>query len=147
VGLACCPVERCWNGRRLHTGCSAGEPVTADAFDRPLKVLRYTASDCPNCRHAVDLEVNGELRSAGGRTIERWTICELGLWAGPASLYNLVNHRAPVKRVGRCPSFEDTPADLMRPELRSRRAADQERARRRRAKIREAKLEAARAAS
>jgi len=135
VGLACCPVDRCWNGRRLHTGCGS---VQADAFDRPLKVLRYTASNCPNCSHAVDLNVEGELRSAGGRLIERWTICELGLWAGPASLYNLLNHRAPVKRLGHCASFEDTPQDLMRPELAAMREADQARARRRRAALREA---------
>jgi hypothetical protein len=144
VGLACCPADRCWNGRRLHTGCTSGAPVQADAFDRPLQVLRYTSSDCPNCRHAVDLEIEGQLRSAGGRLVERWTICDAGLWAGPASLYNLLNHRAPIRRLGHCPSFEDTPPEDMRPELVAKRAGDLARTRRRRAELRAAKVAAAR---
>jgi|SRR5581483_4637983 len=138
VGLEACSAERCWNGRRLHTIAGA---IRADAFDQPLKVVRYTASDCANCLHAVDLAVEGELRTAGphGRRVERWTMCELGLWAGPASLYSLLNHRAPVKRMGHCPEFMETPPELMRPELVKQRHADQERARARRAKLREAK--------
>lgn len=136
VGPSVCPVERCWNGRRLHVGGL----VRADSFDRPLDVRRYTASDCPNCRHAVDLDVDGELRSNGGRLITRWTVCELGLWAGPASLYNLLNHRAPVKSIGHCPHFEDTPMDDMRPQLLRQREADRQRARARRAELRQAKL-------
>jgi len=58
--------------------------MCADAFDRPLQVVRYTASECANCAHAVDLWLDRELRSPGGRNIKRWTICELGLWAGRA---------------------------------------------------------------
>lgn len=135
VGPSACPAERCWNGRRLH----AGSVIRADVFDRPLQIKRYTASDCPNCRHAVDLNVEGELRSPGGRLIKRWTTCDLGLWAAPASLYNLLNHRAPVKRSGRCPSFEDTPAEVMRPELLRQRIADRQRARANRAAQRHAK--------
>ena|SRR5438105_3366006 len=137
--MQCCPAARCWNGRRVRTLPDTGACIQADAFDRPLKVVRYTASDCANCQHAVDLDVAGELRSAGGRLIERWAMCELGLWAGPASLYNLLNHRAPIKSLGPCPSFADTPPAQMRPELVAQRLADQERARRRRAKLREAK--------
>ncbi|HLY65621.1 MAG TPA: hypothetical protein VKU60_08805 [Chloroflexota bacterium] len=121
----------------MRTG---GGAVCADVYDQPLKVVRYTASDCPNCRHAVDLLAPAELRSPGGRLIKRWTICELGLWAGPASLYNLLNHRAPVTRLGHCPSFEDTPHELMRPELLHQRQADQARANARRIRVREAKL-------
>jgi len=133
VGLDCCPAERCWNGRRLHAAEGA---VCADAFDLPLKVVRYTASDCPNCQHAVDLRVEGEMRSAGGRLVERWTICERGRWAGPASLYNLLNHRAPVKQLGHCPSFLETPREQMRPELLRQREADRQRAQARRARKR-----------
>ena len=125
----------------------AGEKVLADAFDRPLKVLRYTASDCPNCIHAVDLKVQGELRAAGGRLVKRWTTCELGLWAGPASLYNLLTHHAPVKRLGHCASFEGTPPDQMRPELLRKRQGDQRRARQRRARLRSAKPREAPAAT
>lgn len=136
VGLANCPADRCWNGRRLRP-CSG--TIHADAFDQPLKVVRYTASDCPNCLHAVDLAVEGELRTPAGRRVERWTICELGLWAGPASLYNLLNHRAPVERLGHCPSFAKTPRELMRPELVAQRQADKARAKAHRAKRREAK--------
>jgi hypothetical protein len=132
-----CPAVRCWNGRRVRL--TGGGPVPADAFDRPLQVVRYTASDCPNCRHAVDLQVAGELRSPGGRAVKRWTICELGLWAGPASLYNLLNHRAPIKHLGHCPEFEDTPREQMRPELARQRQADQARARRRRERLRQLK--------
>ncbi|HVA23191.1 MAG TPA: hypothetical protein VMW62_02250 [Chloroflexota bacterium] len=121
----------------------AGEQVQADAFDRPLKVQGYTASDCPNCVHAVDLHVQGELRTAAGRLVKRWTLCELGLWAGPASLYNLLNHRAPVKRRGRCPSFQETPLSEMRPELVRHRQDDQARARERRARLRHEKLKKA----
>jgi hypothetical protein len=121
--------------RLSHTG----QEVPVDAFDRPLRVVRYTASDCPNCVHASDLKVRGELRSTGGRPVERWTVCDLGLWAGPASLYNLLNHRAPVKRPGHCPSFEDTPPEHMRPELVRKRQGDQLRARRRRARLRKPK--------
>jgi hypothetical protein len=135
MGPAKCPAERCWNGRRLRL--SATE-VRADAFDRPLKVLRYTASDCPNCAHAVDLRPDCEMRSPGGRLIKRWTICELGLWAGPASLYNLLNHRAPVKRIGHCPSFAERPAEQMRPELVRQREADRIRAAKRRERLRHA---------
>ncbi|HEX6512481.1 MAG TPA: hypothetical protein VF157_09300 [Chloroflexota bacterium] len=133
VGAANCCAQRCWNGRRLEV---ASGGLRADPFDRPLKVLRYTASDCPNCLHAVDLRVDGEMRSPGGRLVKRWTTCELGLWAGPASLYNLLNHRAPVKRLGHCPRFANTPPAQMRPELVHQRAADQTRARVRRAKQR-----------
>lgn len=135
VGLERCPAERCWSGRRLRSPHGSRR---ADAFDRPLKVLRYMASDCANCRHAVDLEVQGELRSAGGRAIKRWTMCELGLWAGPASLYNLLNHRAPLKRLGHCPDFADTPPEQMRPELVRQREADRARAQARRARLRAA---------
>lgn len=134
VGLAGCFAERCWNGRRLR---ASQDGPHADGFDRPLNVLRYTASDCPNCAHAVDLHPEGELRSAGGRVITRWTVCELGLWAGPASLYNLLNHRAPVRHPGHCPDFMATPRDRMRPELLRQRAADQARARARRARLRQ----------
>lgn len=133
---AACPVERCWNGRRVRP---ISGRVRVDAFDRPLKVLRYTASDCPNCKHAVDLQVEGELRSPGRHVIKQWTICELGLWAGPASLYNLLNHRAPVTRVGHCASFDQQPPDQMRPELLQKRAADQARSRDRRARLKELK--------
>jgi hypothetical protein len=136
VGLANCPAGRCWNGRRLQPGSGT---FHADAFDQPLKVLRYTASDCANCRHAVDLRSDGEMRTPGGRRVERWTICELGLWAGPASLYNLLNHRAPVKGLGHCASFAATPPALMRPELVKQRQADRQRAKERRAKLRQAK--------
>ncbi|MFI5267981.1 MAG: hypothetical protein ACHQ7M_11450 [Chloroflexota bacterium] len=139
VGLAECCAERCWNGRRLHP---AEEGVHADVYDQPLKIERYVASDCPNCAHAVDLQVGGGLRSAGGRLIARWTICELGLWAGPASLYSLLNHRAPVKHAGRCAQFVDTPPERMRPELARLRAADRTRAGARRAKARGAKAAA-----
>lgn len=136
VGLSSCTAVRCWNGRRLKREREAGQ-VCADPFDRPLQVLRYTASDCPNCQHAVDLKVSSELRSAAGRSIDRWTICELNLWAGPASLYNLLNHRAPVKYTGHCPSFLQTPPEQMRPELARQREADRERARARRARLKE----------
>ncbi|HLG69585.1 MAG TPA: hypothetical protein VK009_04085 [Chloroflexota bacterium] len=141
VGVASCPAERCWNGRRLKVG---NREMRSDAFDRPLRVLRYTASDCANCLHAVDLRVDGEMRSPGGRLVKRWTACELGLWAGPASLYNLLNHRVPLRRPGHCLHFAETPPEQMRPELVRQRAADQARARARRARLRGAKREAAR---
>ncbi|HLG70815.1 MAG TPA: hypothetical protein VK009_10365 [Chloroflexota bacterium] len=131
-----CSADRCWNGRRVQFAGVRGT-ITVDAFDRPLKVLRYTACDCANCLHAVDLEVPRELRSPGGRLIKRWTICEMGLWAGPASLYNLLNHRVPLRHVGACASFVARPA--LRPELQRQREADQERSRQRRARLREAK--------
>jgi hypothetical protein len=83
----------------------------------------------------VDLQVDGELRSAGNRPIKQWTICDLGLWAGPASLYNLLNHRAPVKRIGHCPSFQRRPPAQMRPELVQRRLDDKARSRARRARL------------
>ena len=139
IGLAACWAERCWNGRRLRP---APDGPHADSYDRPLKVLRYTASDCPTCIHAVDLQPEGELRSAGGRLITRWTVCELGLWAGPASLYNLLNHRAPVRHPGHCPDYQSTPPERMRPELRRQRIADQARARARRARLRAARVAA-----
>jgi len=131
-----CPVERCWNGRRLRPLNGA---VRADTFDRPLRVLRYTASDCANCVHAVDLHVEGEMRSAGGRRMRRSTLCELGLWAGPASLYNLLNHRVPRRYVGRCESFQARTRQQMRPELLRQREADQARSRARRDRRREAR--------
>jgi hypothetical protein len=135
IGPASCWAERCWNGRRLTT---AGGEVVADAFDRPPRVLRYMGSNCANCLHAVDLHVGGGMRSAGpgGRLVKRWTVCELGHWTGPASLYNLLNHRAPIKHVGRCPSFEKTPPEHMRPELARQKATDQARANARRARLR-----------
>jgi len=128
VGLELCSAERCWNGRRLR---SSGL-VRADAFDKPPRVQGYVGSGCGNCRHAVDLQVDGELRSAGGRRIGRWTICDLDLWEGPASLYNLINHRAPMKVPGPCPSFVDTPSELMRPEIVRHRQVDRERSQARR---------------
>lgn len=133
IGPEDCWAERCWNGRRLR---SAGGPMRADSFDRPLKVARYTASDCANCVHAIDLHAEYGLRSHSGRMIKHWTNCELGLWAGPASLYNLVNHRVPVKHVGHCPSFDERPAEHMRPELAAKRRADRARSSARRAALR-----------
>ena len=134
LGRDACPVDRCWNGRRLRP-CSGS--IRADAFDQPLQVLRYTASDCANCLHAIDLTVDGAMRTPAGRRVDRWTICQLGLWAGPATLYNLLNHRAPVKRLGHCSSFADTPRDAMRPELVKQRLDDKIRARADRARLRE----------
>jgi hypothetical protein len=63
----------------------------------------------------------------------------MGLWAGPASLYNLLNHRAPIKHLGHCPSFDPRPLERMRPELTRQREADQARSRARRARLRAAK--------
>jgi hypothetical protein len=136
IGPEQCWAERCWNGRRLRL---AGGRMRADVFDRPLRVVRYTASDCANCVHAVDLETEQALLSCGGRAIKRWTNCELGLWAGPASLYNLLNHRVPVKRVGHCPAFTERSRDQMRPELAAKREGDRARSRARRAALRSAK--------
>jgi len=132
-----CPIDRCWTGRRLRT---SGGPVRPDAYDKPLKVLRYTASECAACKHAVDLMVGAGMRSAGGRTIKRWTICDQELWASPASLYNLVHHRAPKKIVGPCPSFTATPPAQLRPEVIHKRKQDLARSRARRARVKEAKL-------
>ena len=133
VGLDSCPAERCWNGRRLrHRG-----PIVPDAFDRPPKP-RYTGAPCASCQHAVDVQVQGELRAASGRVIERWTMCEEGLWTGPISLYNLVSHRAPIALRGPCPSYLDTPREQLRPELVQRLTADRDRARARRAERRAA---------
>ena len=100
IGRQICPVDRCLNGRRVRP-CDGS--IRADRFDQPLKVRRYVSTECANCLHAVDLAVENPLRTPGpgGRRVERWTICELSLWAGPCTLYNLLNHRAPVKR------FED----------------------------------------
>jgi len=139
IGPDQCSADRCWNGRRLRD--ATGE-MRADAFDRPLQVVRYTASECANCAHAVDLWLDRELRSPGGRNIKRWTICELGLWAGPASLYNLLNHRAPIKHIGHCTRLSERPAEQMRSELVKQREADRLRAVARRDRLRKAQARA-----
>ena len=123
IGVAACPVDRCWNGRRLHAD-STGR-LSLDAFDRPVQVNRYTACKCPTCINAVD--VAGAILSAAGRPVERWTTCRLGLWAGPVSIYNLVNRRIPLKHVGPCQDY--VPAPDMRPEVAKKREEDRERTR------------------
>ncbi|MHB8618325.1 MAG: hypothetical protein ACYDAG_01935 [Chloroflexota bacterium] len=124
VGTKACPAGRCWNGRRLRA--PERDVVEIDAFDRPRKVDRYTAAQCPTCTNVLD--VDGDLLSPGGRKIARWTACREGMWMGPVSIYNLVNRRIPLKRVGPCELY--AAAVELRPEVRKKREEDRERTRR-----------------
>jgi hypothetical protein len=135
VGVAKCPAERCWNGRRLRI-VEGG--LRVDAFEQPRLATGYIGGDCPNCVHAVDLDGERQLHAPGGRGCKQWTMCELGLWDRPASLYNLLNHRAPVTQAGHCPSLLKRSEEQMRPELAHKREGDRRRSLARRARLRRA---------
>ena len=81
-----------------------------------------------------------KLRAAAAAALA--ALCAGPLWAGPASLYNLLNHRAPIKHIGHCIRFSERPAEQMRPELVKQREADRLRAVARRDRLRKAQARA-----
>ena len=117
VGLRACAAQgtvKCWSGHYLAT---AGERLLHE-----IRVDRYTPAQCATCANAVDAP---EARRHSGRlTDTRLVACTAGLWTGLCSVYNLHNHRIPLKPAGDPPCPRYKPAPELRPELVQQRRQD-----------------------
>lgn len=130
VGLAQCAAAgtvRCWSGHYLSV--ARGEHILVEVQPD------YTPSQCTTCANAVDAQVARKTKStADGRLVT----CSAGLWTGLVSVYNLINHRVPVKAEARppCPSYVELAPAEYRDELKAKRAYEAERQRAKRRELR-----------
>jgi hypothetical protein len=137
--------KRCWDGSLLTVGPLVNVSAAPRMEESPRRQYQRSATNCATCANTIEVKEAARPQLPRVRYADnRLFACTRGMWTGLCSMYNLNNHRAPLKdaALGGCPEYVPVPEDQLRPELIQQWNAHRERARTRRQLIQEARTKA-----